>query len=193
MRQCARATDVAGASDVQPITINIRTSRATAAPTIPQLPALTPPLHGLIMACPPDCQLPPTVIPLATLSNPAALVGPNRSPARLPTQPARIFPGRSRRGTPVPSWVAQPTPLVSPRSAGCCSVSTVPAWRASREPPELFGNGPAELVVKGVVGQGKCPGKCSAKMSLRYAAMVSDVDGLGTIRCFHPGGPPASR
>ena len=49
------------------------------------------------------------------------------------------------------------------------------------------------LVVKGVVGQGKCPGKCSAKMSLRYAAMVSDVDGLGTIRCFHPGGPPASR
>ena len=44
-----------------------------------------------------------------------------------------------------------------------------------------------------VVGQGKCPGKCSAKMSLRYAAMVSDVDGLGTIRCFHPGGPPASR
>ena len=45
----------------------------------------------------------------------------------------------------------------------------------------------------GVVGQGKCPGKCSAKMSLRYAAMVSDVDGLGTIRCFHPGGPPASR
>ena len=30
-----------------------------------------------------------------------------------------------------------------------------------------------------VVGQGKCPGKCSAKMSLRYAAMVSDVDGLG--------------
>ena len=45
----------------------------------------------------------------------------------------------------------------------------------------------------GVVGQGKCLGKCSAKMSLRYAAMVSDVDGLGTIRCFHPGGPPASR
>ena len=45
----------------------------------------------------------------------------------------------------------------------------------------------------GVVGQGKCPGKCSAEMSLRYAAMVSDVDGLGTIRCFHPGGPPASR
>ena len=45
----------------------------------------------------------------------------------------------------------------------------------------------------GVVGQGKCPGKCSAKMSLRYAAMVSDVDGLGTIRCCHPGGPPASR
>ena len=45
----------------------------------------------------------------------------------------------------------------------------------------------------GVVGQGKCPDKCSAKMSLRYAAMVSDVDGLGTIRCFHPGGPPASR
>ena len=44
-----------------------------------------------------------------------------------------------------------------------------------------------------VVGQGKCPGKCSAKMSLRYAAMVSDVDGLGAIRCFHPGGPPASR
>ena len=49
------------------------------------------------------------------------------------------------------------------------------------------------LAVKGVVGQGKCPGKCSAKMSLRYAAMVSDVDGLGTIRCFHPGGLPASR
>ena len=48
-------------------------------------------------------------------------------------------------------------------------------------------------VVKDVVGQGKCPGKCSAKMSLRYAARVSDVDGLGTIRCFHPGGPPASR
>ena len=43
--------------------------------------------------------------------------------------------------------------------------------------------------VKGVVGQGKCPGKCSAKMSLRYAAMVSDVDGLGAIRCSRvPGG-----
>ena len=33
----------------------------------------------------------------------------------------------------------------------------------------------------------------SAKMSLRYVAMVSDVDGLGTIRCFRLGGPPASR
>ena len=53
--------------------------------------------------------------------------------------------------------------------------------------------GRRQNVPLGVVGQGKCPGKCSAKMSLRYAAMVSDVDGLGTIRCFHPGGPPASR
>ena len=53
--------------------------------------------------------------------------------------------------------------------------------------------GGAKLYHLGVVGQGKCQGKCSAKMSLRYAAMVSDVDGLGTIRCFHPGGPPASR
>ena len=53
--------------------------------------------------------------------------------------------------------------------------------------------GGAKLYHLGVVGRGKCPGNCSAKMSLRYAAMVSDVDGLGTIRCFHPGGPPASR
>ena len=54
-------------------------------------------------------------------------------------------------------------------------------------------DGRRQNVPLGVVGQGKCPGKCSAKMSLRYAAMVSDVDGLGAIRCFHPGGPPASR
>ena len=64
--------------------------------------------------------------------------------------------------------------------------------------PEGVGKGgvsraAAKRTTVAVVGQGKCPGKCSAKMSLRYAAMVSDVDGLGTIRCFHPGGPPASR
>ena len=60
---------------------------------------------------------------------------------------------------------------------------------SARRHSHLFGG----LGVKGVVGQGKCPGKCSAEMPLRYAAMVSDVDGLGAIRCFHPGGPPASR
>ena len=38
--------------------------------------------------------------------------------------------------------------------------------------------GRRQNVPLGVVGQGKCPGKCSAKMSLRYAAMVSDVDGV---------------
>ena len=72
-----------------------------------------------------------------------------------------------------------------PHSDGCF-VKAYPA-----ETTEAFLDGHVSAFA--VVGQGKCPGKCSAKMSLRYAAMVSDVDGLGTIRCFHPGGPPASR
>ena len=73
---------------------------------------------------------------------------------------------------------------------------TPPQWHVF-SPPLTASNHSVKSVSKtdhcGVVGQGKCPGKCSAKMSLRYAAMVSDVDGLGTICCFHPGGPPASR
>ena len=45
----------------------------------------------------------------------------------------------------------------------------------------------------GVEGQGKCPVRCSAKMSLDYAVMVSDVDEIGTVRDSRLGGPPASR
>ena len=45
----------------------------------------------------------------------------------------------------------------------------------------------------GVVGQGKCPAKCSAKMTLDYVAMVSDVGDTGAVREGRFGGPPASR
>ena len=83
-----------------------------------------------------------------------------------------------------------------------CLVWASSAWDGEDSRPLVSGNpvgnpqpvkGGGKTYHWGVVGQGKCPGKCSAKMSLRYAAMVSDVDGLGAIRCFHPGGPPASR
>ena len=66
-------------------------------------------------------------------------------------------------------------------------------WTAPGVPVTDYDVHYTTVAVKGVVVQGKCPVKCSAKMSLRYAAMVSDVCGLGTIRCFRLGGPPASR
>ena len=49
------------------------------------------------------------------------------------------------------------------------------------------------IAVKGVEGQGKCPVKCSAKMSLDYVAMVPDVGDMGTVRERRFGGPPAPR
>ena len=49
------------------------------------------------------------------------------------------------------------------------------------------------LGLKSVEGQGKCPAKCSAKMSLDHVAMVSDVSEMGTVRDRRLGGPPASR
>ena len=45
----------------------------------------------------------------------------------------------------------------------------------------------------GVAVQGKCPFKWPAEMSLGYAVMVSDDDGVGPAQGRRVGGPSASR
>ena len=46
---------------------------------------------------------------------------------------------------------------------------------------------------QGVAVQGKCPFKWPAEMSLGYAVMVSDDDGVGPAQGRRVGGPSASR
>ena len=46
---------------------------------------------------------------------------------------------------------------------------------------------------QGVAVQGKCPFKWAAEMSLGYAVMVSDDDGVGPAQGRRVGGPSASR
>ena len=57
-----------------------------------------------------------------------------------------------------------------------------------------FGVNGAEIMGHwGVEGQHKCPGRCSASMSLCYGATVSDDDAVRTGReRRRPGGPSAS-
>ena len=127
-------------------------------------------------------------------------VGTAHRRAAGPPHPPRAHPGDERRELPPPG---QPAGRGSRARVGPVSRRLAPRGCQRRTvvnagaPPHPGPSGTTPVVrlsaAQVVVVQGKCPDKCSAKMSLCYAAMVSDVCGWCPIRCFRFGGPPASR
>ena len=104
-----------------------------------------------------------------------------RSPTSRNWFPVRVCTARDRK-----RFVRFSKPFPAPPAVG-------PGGTQGRAFPGKRVKGVAKTCQWGVAVQGKCPFKWPAEMSLGYAVMVSDDDGVVPAQGRRVGGPSASR